>query len=253
MNTALRTLFSKHSFQSTVFRTHLQNIALKTMSLDTAMIGELNAPASGKPAASSVKGSNMKSKPISFTCLLALAGCQVVPDRLPQAEPAPAASCYFSINTSTNAAADALQASAALETSINVLTEWGFTLNSTDTALGLVSASRERPLHGYYDPYDNAYGYGRGMRVFGGVGFGRGISSGVGIGMGYGGGIGQQPIEVERISLLVHNDHVRISRDVRRFDHVGDMRESYSASNDDFCQRFQTRFEQAKPAVRSAL
>lgn len=58
----------------------------------------------------------MKSIPISLTCLLALAGCQVVPDRLPQAEPAPAASCYFSAAHEQ-----------ALETSVDVLTEWGFT------------------------------------------------------------------------------------------------------------------------------
>ncbi|HAZ99897.1 MAG TPA: hypothetical protein DCX04_11925, partial [Halomonas sp.] len=37
----------------------------------------------------------MKAIPLSITCLLALAGCQTVPDRLPQAEPAPAAACYF--------------------------------------------------------------------------------------------------------------------------------------------------------------
>lgn len=196
----------------------------------------------------------MKSIPISLTCLLVLAGCQAVPDRLPQAEPAPAASCYFPINAPARAES-ALEASTALKTSVDVLTEWGFTLTSTDTTLGLISASRERALHGYYDPYDNAYGYGRGMRVFGGLGFGRGGGSGIGIGMGsgFGGGIGQQPVEVERVSLLVNNDHVRISRDVRRFDHVGDMRESYSASNDDFCQRFQNRFEQAVPMTRSLL
>lgn len=186
----------------------------------------------------------MKSIPISLTCLLALAGCQVVPDRLPQAEPAPAASCYFPATHER-----------ALEASVEVLTEWGFTLNSTDTSLGLISASRERPLHGYYDPYDDAYSYGRGMRLFGGLGIGRG-GSGVGFGMGgvgFGGGVGQQPVEVERVSLLVDDAHIRISRDIRRFDHWGDLRESYSASNDDFCQRFQTSFGQTAPATGRPL
>lgn len=186
----------------------------------------------------------MKSIPISLTCLLTLAGCQAVPDRLPQAEPAPAAACYFPTS-----------AEGALKTSVDVLIEEGFTLSSTDTTLGLISASRERALQGYYDPYDNAYGYGRGMRVFGGLGFGRG-GSGVGIGLGgigFGGGVGQQPVEVERVSLLVSDAHIRISRDIRRFDHVGDLRESYSASNDDFCRRFQTSFEQRVPATRTPL
>jgi len=184
----------------------------------------------------------MKSIPISLTCLLALAGCQVIPDRLPQAEPAPAAACYFPANHER-----------ALETSVEVLTEWGFTLNSTDTALGLISASRERALHGYYDPYDDAYGYGRGMRVFGGLGIGRGSGVGFGIGSSFGGSVGQQPLEVERVSLLVDDTHIRISRDIRRFDHWGDLRESYSASNDDFCQRFQTRFTQTVPATGRPL
>ncbi|WP_447043280.1 hypothetical protein [Vreelandella sp. H-I2] len=184
----------------------------------------------------------MKSIPISLTCLLVLAGCQVMPDRLPQAEPAPAAACYFPTSDEQ-----------ALETSVELLTDWGFSLDSTDTALGLVSASRERELHGYYDPYDNAYGYGSGMRLFGGLGIGSGgVGLGVG-GIGFGGGVGQQPVEVERVSLLVNDAHIRISRDIRRFDHWGDLRESYSASNDDFCQRFQTDFAQAVPTNGSAL
>lgn len=209
-------------------------------------MGELSALTHSKPAASFVRGTNMKSIPISLTCVLALAGCQAVPDRLPQAEPAPAASCYFSIGTPTNAFATS---ETPLKTSVEVLMAWGFTLTSTDSALGLVSATRERPLHGYYDPYDNAYGYGRGMQVFGGLGIGRGSGVGIGIGTGFGGGIGQQPVEVERVSLLVNDADIRISRDIRRFDHAGDLRESYSASNDDFCRRFQTSFEQGVPTA----
>ncbi|QGQ71410.1 hypothetical protein FDY98_17280 (plasmid) [Halomonas sp. PA16-9] len=60
-------------------------------------------------------------------------------------------------------------------------------------------------------------------------------------------------MEVERVSLLVDDAHIRISRDIRRFDHWGDLRESYSASNDDFCQRFQTSFTQTAPATGRPL
>ncbi|MFB9866008.1 hypothetical protein [Vreelandella sulfidaeris] len=199
----------------------------------------------------------MKSIPISLTCLLALAGCQTVPDRLPQAEPAPAAACYFAIVTpSSNATASSLRspaisAEAALDESVKVLTEWDFSLDSTDTELGLISASRERTLPGYYNLYEDDYA--PGMRLFGGFGVGRG-GFGIGVGgMGFRGGIGQPPLEVERVSVLINNTHVRLSRDVRRFDQWGDMRESYSASNDDFCQRFQTQFMQAVSATRGAL
>lgn len=188
----------------------------------------------------------MKTITLGMSCLLLLVGCQTVPDRLPQAEPAPAAACYFPIGSpaaqqTTGGGQDQeALAQEVLAQSVAVLEAWGFELVSTDTRLGLVSASRQRDLVGYYDPYDNAYGYGRGMRVFGGVGLGgRGGSNiGLGVGGGFGGGIGQRPVEVERVSLLVNDGYVRISRDIRRFDHLSDLRESYSASNDDFCQRF---------------
>ena len=174
----------------------------------------------------------MKAIPLSITCLLALAGCQTVPDRLPQAEPAPAAACYFP--TGQSAPDETLS---VLTASIDVLEAWGFSLETTDTELGLVSASRERELIGYYDRYDYDYGYGSGFRLFGGLGIGRGV--GIGVGGSFGPGFGQQPVEVERVSLLARDGHLRISRDIRRFDHLGDLRESYSASNDDFCGRFQ--------------
>ncbi|WP_417422316.1 hypothetical protein [Halomonas sp.] len=184
----------------------------------------------------------MKPIPITLTCLLALAGCQVTPDRLPQAEPAPSAACYFPNHVAGGELG-------ALRQSVEVLTEWGFELDSTDTALGLVSASRQKALHGYYDPYDRAYGYGSGMRLFGGLGIGRG--SGVGVGLGFGGGLHQQPLEVERVSLLISDESVRISRDIRRFDHLGDIRESFSASNQDFCQRFESALGQSSRPMRS--
>ncbi|MGM0834318.1 hypothetical protein M0220_05055 [Halomonas qinghailakensis] len=180
--------------------------------------------------------------PISMTCLLLVTGCQTVPERLPQAEPAPSAACYFPSDQPS-------QKTPSLEVltqSIGVLETWGFELETTDTDLGLVTASRRRDLIGYYDPYDNDFGYGRNMRVFGGFGLGRGGSSiGLGIGGGFGAGFRHQPVEVERVSLLARDGYIRLSRDIRRFDHLGDLRESYSASNDDFCQRFQTAFKQA--------
>ncbi len=184
--------------------------------------------------------------PISMTCLLILTGCQAVPERLPQAEPAPSAACYFS----TGQSAPPLE---VLTQSIEVLEAWGFQLDTTDTGLGLVTASRQRDLIGYYDPYDNDFGYGRSTRVFGGFGLGSGGSSiGLGVGRGFGGGFRHQPVEVERVSLLARDGHIRLSRDIRRFDHLGDLRESYSASNDDFCQRFQTAFKQVAGTPRAA-
>lgn len=174
---------------------------------------------------------------ISIVCLLVLAGCQSVPARMPKAEPAPSAACYFPVSQTAGS-------HDALTRSITLLEEWGFELETTDTELGLVTASRQRNLIGYYDPYDNAFGYGRNMQVFGGFGLGsRGSSIGLGVGGRVGGLVGGHPghqaVEVERVSLLARGDAIRISRDIRRFDPLGDLRESYNASNDDFCLRFQ--------------
>ncbi|MFI0472289.1 hypothetical protein ACGLWX_06135 [Halomonas sp. HMF6819] len=168
----------------------------------------------------------MKSRPMMLVLLLALTGCQTTPDRLPRAEPAPAPSCYFPTN--------GVAGEEVLRQSVAVLENWEFELDNTDTTLGLITASKEHELIGYYDPYDDYYG--PGVRFFGGLGLGHRSS----IGLGFGGGIGQRPMESERVSVLVQNDHVRLSRDIRRFDHLRDLRESRSASDDDFCRRFQS-------------
>ncbi|MFG6665882.1 hypothetical protein ACGK9R_02095 [Halomonas sp. HNIBRBA4712] len=179
----------------------------------------------------------MKSLPIGLACLVALAGCQTVPDQLPRAEPAPAPACHFSTQ---GVASDAL-----FRQSVALLERWEYQLDTTDAALGLVSASKERELIGYYDPYDSYYGVGSGIRVFSGVGLGR--RSSIGLGLGFGDGIGQRPVESERVSVLVSDGDVRLSRDIRRFDQLRDLRESRSASDDDFCRRFQS----ALPALTS--
>lgn len=167
----------------------------------------------------------MKWMPFSCICLLTLGGCQAVPSSLPSAEPPPSQACYFPSD-----------ASSTLTASVDVLTEWGFSLDSSDTRLGLLSASRERELHGASDLYASPHFSSRtSLSVFGGMGVGGRSHLGVGLGAGF----GQLPTEVERVSLLWDNHHVRVSRDIRRFDQYGSLREGRSASNEDFCQRFQ--------------
>ena len=73
-------------------------------------------------------------------------------------EPAPAAACYFPTDPPTDQSAPD-ETLSVLTASIDVLEAWGFSLETTDTELGLVSASRERELIGYYDRYDYDYGY----------------------------------------------------------------------------------------------
>ncbi|SDN51557.1 hypothetical protein [Vreelandella arcis] len=167
----------------------------------------------------------MKLTPFSFVCLLALGGCQAVPSSLPRAEPPPAAACYFPID-----------APSTLTASVDVLTEWGFSLDASDTNLGLLSASRTQELHGYSDLYASPrFRSGSALHLFGGLGIGGGTRLGIGLG----GGFGQPPIEVERVSLLWDQRHMRVSRDIRRFDQYGSLREGRSASTESFCQRLQ--------------
>ncbi|KPQ20480.1 MULTISPECIES: hypothetical protein [unclassified Halomonas] len=167
----------------------------------------------------------MKLTPISFICMLALGGCQAIPSSLPSAEPPPAESCYFPIEDPST-----------LTASVDVLTEWGFSLDASDTQLGLLSASREKELYGYSELYASPHYRSRSsMSVFGGVGGGGGTRLGVGLS----GGFGQSPTEIERVSLLWDREHMRVSRDIRRFDQYGSLREGRSASTEAFCQRLQ--------------
>ncbi|MCZ0927710.1 hypothetical protein L0636_10380 [Halomonas janggokensis] len=171
----------------------------------------------------------MKWMPFSFICLLALGGCQAVPSSLPNADPLPSPACYFPS-----------EAPSTLTASVDVLTEWGFSLDASDTRLGFLSASRERELHGASDLYASPHFSSRmSLSVFGGMGVGSRSHLGVGLG----GGFGQLPTEVERVSLLWDNHHVRVSRDIRRFDQYGSLRTGRSASTDDFCARFQTALD----------
>lgn len=169
----------------------------------------------------------MKWTSVSCLCLLALGGCQAMPSSLPSADPPPAESCYFPSDDP-----------ATLTASVDVLTEWGFSLDASDTQLGLLTASREKTLHGYSDLYAEPRLRPRtGFHVFGGLGSGGG--AGLGVGVGLGGGFSQPPVEVERVSLLWDRQHMRVSRDIRRFDQYGSLREGRSASSDGFCQQLQ--------------
>lgn len=185
----------------------------------------------------------MKTVTLGVGALLLLMGCQMVPDSLPKATPPPAAACHFSVQSATLSGQEG-DDQALLTKSIAALEALGFELVSTDTSLGWLSASRQRALLGYYDSYDSVYGGGNhmrlvGSRLVGSVGIGSRGSSSIGVGVGFGGRVESRPTEVERVSLFVNGGDVRISRDIRRFDHLRDLRESYSASSEDFCQRFQ--------------
>lgn len=168
--------------------------------------------------------------------LLVMAGCQVTPSTLPMAEPSPAAECRWSM-------AD-VAPQEMLRRAVTALEADGFLVRHTNLALGIVSAERSQVLSGYGDFDDSWDRHG----FFGsyGVGGGRGgFSTGlmVGIGGGFGGGFGginREATRIERVSLVVGSDDVRVTRDLRLFDWRGDLQESRTASDADFCLRLRS-------------
>ncbi|WP_346796300.1 hypothetical protein R5M92_12615 [Halomonas sp. Bachu 37] len=184
----------------------------------------------------------MNWKPIGIAgCCLWLAGCQMLPDRLPQAEPPPAQACRWS---------ETVPAETILNTGVEVLTGWEFDLDSSDIPLGVITASRVRQRAGLYPGYDLYDRFGSGTHVFGGFGFGRGGGFSTGAMLEFGGRTGVEHEDRERVTVLVERgaeNLVRVSRDIRRFDHFGDLRESRSASDAEFCQRLRDAMQAGMP------
>ncbi|MGM0537156.1 MAG: hypothetical protein ACQEXI_07900 [Pseudomonadota bacterium] len=162
-----------------------------------------------------------------------LVGCQVTPTTLPVAEPAPASECRW-----------AAEPGESLARAVSALEAQGFLVRHTDVSLGLVSAERARNTL-YHD-----HGVER-LPRFGGFvlgGSGGHVASGVmvGIGGGFGPSTGEAT-RIERVSLVVDDQQVQVSRDIRLVDWRGELRESRSASDADFCRELRAAIE-AVPA-----
>lgn len=154
----------------------------------------------------------------------ALAGCQVTPTTLPVAEPAPSAECRWPVASGDS-----------LARAVSALEAEDFLVRHTDATLGLVSAERARTTI-YHD-----HGVERLPRVGGFVlgGSGGHVASGAMLGIGIGGGIGpatDEATRIERVSVVVGEAQVQVSRDIRIFDWRGELRESRSASDAAFCR-----------------
>lgn len=162
--------------------------------------------------------------------IVALSGCQTAPDQKTQAVSVPAMECRFAYGQ-----ADTVS---IMRKSINVLEEEGFTLRSTDSALGVISAWRERPLNKQDDRIDER-GFFSGLSVFGGIGSGGSSRFGLGVGTQLGGDRRANALQIEDVSLVVDDMAVQITRDVRIIDSQGRLRDAYNASNTAFCEPLQ--------------
>ncbi|SDO51221.1 hypothetical protein SAMN04487957_10780 [Halomonas shengliensis] len=166
-------------------------------------------------------------RPWPLLLLLALAGCQTVPSTLPVAEPPPAAACRWPVGEASPRE--------ILARAVDALEAEGFLIRHTATAPVLVSAERTRLLPGYGSRYDDWERHG----VFGGIGLGGGsggIGGGVMIGFGGVGSLTRDATQLERVSLLVSGQEVRVSRDLQVIDWRGRLVEARSASTEAFCQ-----------------
>ncbi|WP_445158666.1 hypothetical protein [Halomonas sp. E14] len=176
--------------------------------------------------------------------LIMLAGCQAAPSVLPAAEPRPAPECRWEAGD-TPAPDWVRRALTALENE-------GFVVRHTALGLGLVSADRTQVLPAYGDFHDDWEGSGFYGGYGVGVGGGRGGFS-TGLMIGFGGGVGsvtRDATRLERVSLVADADWVRLTRDIQVIDWRGDLRETRSASDADFCLRLrQVMTATAAPAV----
>lgn len=158
-----------------------------------------------------------------------LAGCQVTPTTLPVAEPAPSAECLWSAGSGDS-----------LARVVTALEAEGFLVRHTDVPLGLVSAERARTTLYHDNGVDR-------LPHFGGFllgGSGGHLSSGVmiGVGSGFGPGV-DEATRVERVSVVVDEEQLRVARDIRLIDWRGDLRESRSASDARFCRDLRRAIE----------
>ncbi|SEN12370.1 hypothetical protein [Halomonas caseinilytica] len=161
-----------------------------------------------------------------------LAGCQATPTRMPEAEPAPAAACHWPVEAGSR--------STTLARVVEVLEQRDFLVRDTDTSLGLVSAERAgRTLyHDAVDPAPRLGGF-----LFGGSG--GHVASGVGLGIGFGGAgwPSEEATRIERVSVVVGGESVRVSRDVQLYDWRGQLRQSRTASDANFCRELHDAVE----------
>ncbi|MBS9403871.1 hypothetical protein KG088_09530 [Halomonas sp. TRM85114] len=188
----------------------------------------------------------MRHWPLSLMLVVGLpvlAGCQTSPSTLPVAEPAPSAECRWSSDTAS--------VRDRMRRAMTALEAEGFTVRDTDPVLGLVSAERARILHGsagLYDTWERTSLFG-GYGGFGGRG---GFSGGISVGLGGGyGGVSRDATRLERVSLVAAEEVTRVSRDSQLIDWRGEVHETRSASDADFCRRLREAM-QAMPVEEAS-
>ena len=159
-------------------------------------------------------------RPWGIILLAGLAGCQALPSQLPVAEPPPSEACHWPRGDDVPPI--------TLAGAVAALEDDDFLIRHTETTLGLVSAERSRRtlFHGVPEPDIFLLGASRG-------GGGHRVLIGGGAGFGL---LDDEATEIERVSVVIGEATVRVTRDIRLFDWRGEPRRSRTASDDAFCR-----------------
>jgi len=162
---------------------------------------------------------------------LAVAGCQSGPGPLEAgASAALPAACSWPRRTQASTEAWVRAGIAELEAR-------GFSTRNTDLALGVVSAERStrQPGLGAVDrPWYDGISFWGGSRQH--------SASGFGLGIGVGGGF-DDPVQIERVSLVVGDESVKMTRDSSVVDAGGYVIDARAYNRDAFCREISGAIE----------
>lgn len=155
---------------------------------------------------------------------LAIAGCQSGPGPLaPGASAALPAACSWPRRSEASS-------KAWMQAGIAELEARGFSVRNTDLTLGVVSAERStrQPGRGAIDhPWYDGISFWGGSR--------RHSTTGFGLGIGVGGGF-DDPVQVERVSLVIGDESLKMTRDSSVVDAAGYVIDARAYNRDAFCR-----------------
>jgi len=152
-----------------------------------------------------------------------LAGCASGPPRLPDHANLPAAACQWT--------APEAGSFDYLRRVITALEADDFVIVESEARLGLVTAQRSRILAGYGMPGYQPLPFG--LSGFFGLGGGH-HSAGMAINLNR--SFGDDPTQVERVSVLARDAQVKTTRDIQVVEADGRLRSGRVVASDEFCR-----------------
>lgn len=169
----------------------------------------------------------------------ALGGCQAMApqDPLGRAPGALPAECTWPRS-------DEASRQSWVRASVEALETRGFTIRHTDTQLGVISAERKTRLRGLGAVDRPWY---TGSAIWGSLGRSSGVA------LGYGVRFGDDPVQVERLSVVIGEADVRITRDSSVIDPDGYLVDARPDNRSNFCREISASIDARARAAQSQL